>query len=171
MKIVANDVEIEDLLTRIEKRPKEARWLLWIVYLIDWRMVITTGRQATNINWQLTNRGPISAGSYERLKIWLETQPKKNAFSRLRSWVRGKIKGPTPPQHLFHSDVEAAISYINDRTHDMEDSRLITLVYSTWPIINAAYGVDTRSLADMLAHYRKNSPRNFQRAVEERPSA
>ncbi len=108
-----------------------------MIYLADWRHLITFGSQITNIRWYFDNYGPF---------VW----DIKSAAEENTSLFNVK-KTTTPygtPKTIFDikdemhspevtSDEKSSLDHVIQETKNLSYSQFIRLVYSTYPIITS----------------------------------
>jgi hypothetical protein len=104
-----------------------------MIYLADWRLALTSGRQVTNLTWIFNHYGPY----LDDVKNEAQTNPRfelrrdRNMFGNAKEIVALRHT----PHHFDLSEKEmAALEHVIDSTKDLTWGPFISLVYSTYPI-------------------------------------
>jgi hypothetical protein len=130
-----------------------------LVYLADWKHVLSTGNQITNVKWYFDNFGPFVKDVRDALegdKTLFEIVPKKNIYGNDK--VIFKLKD-TNYKPILNDSEKASLSHVLDVTKSMYWAAFITLVYSTYPIASS----ERYSFLDLkakAAEYQKPMPEN-----------
>lgn len=129
---------IVEALLRQEQRPDMVAML---VYLVDWRHVLTTGRQATTVEWRIDPRGPRTRDLVDMIRTMRDAP--KSFLSSLLPRTIASMPGITP-------SVRAAIGHVLSLDGRGQASRLVQVVHSTWPVYTAG-PTDAWTACDLVA--------------------
>lgn len=106
-----------------------------MIYLSDWRHVLTYNKQISNISWYFDNYGPY-------VKDILKTVEKCNFFTRRETTnTFGESKTLIGLKDVNYevnisTEEKSSIDYIKNVTQELNWTDFIKLVYSTYPIIS-----------------------------------
>lgn len=129
MNDIRQDTTLRSIVEAVLRQEKRPDMVALLVYLVDWRHVLTSGRQATSIDWRIDLRGPRASGLMDMVRE-MRDAPRPFLSSLLPRTI-ASMPGITP-------DIRAAIQHVLAMDGRGRASRLIQVVHSTWPVFNAS---------------------------------
>lgn len=151
MNDIRDDATLRSIIEALLRQERRPDMVALLVYLVDWRHVLTSGRQASSIEWRIDLRGPRTRDLNDII-VEIRDTPKSFLSSLLPRTI-ASMPGITP-------SVRAAIGHVLAMDGRGQASRLLQVVHSTWPVFNAtAEGAwSTCDLIERAASYRAAMP-------------
>lgn len=134
--------ELKDVIAYfIKKYPRKADLsnarVTKMVYLADWRHLITSGTQITSVKWYFDNYGPfvwdIKITAERNLDLFM-VESTTTPYGAPKTILGIKDENYSP---ILASDEKRSLDHVIQETKDLSWSRFIRLVYSTYPIITS----------------------------------
>jgi hypothetical protein len=107
-----------------------------IIYLSDWRYVLTNGNQITTIKWYYDNHGPFVWDIKDELQFHFEyiaIKETTNIFGTQKCIFELKRKYP----YNLSDEEKKTINFVIEKTKKKNWTDFIRIVYGTYPIINS----------------------------------
>ncbi len=116
--------------------PSSAR-LTKIMYLADWRSVLTRGRQLTELRWRFDNHGRLVRDVMGTAAQHPELVAVEDALKSFRTLKRLVVLTDRAYVPLLADDERGVLDYVVALTAPFSYDRFIHLVYSTYPIVKS----------------------------------
>jgi hypothetical protein len=124
---------------------------MWTTYLADWRSAIARGQQLTGVTWEFNEMGPSSREVLEAIFSGSRfgIVPGRRSEGGQQQVVA--VDPQAVPRSLTSEDKEI-LTYVVERVAHHDDSGLVRLVYSTFPIL-CTPRFSKLSLPELAARY------------------
>lgn len=105
-----------------------------MVYLADWKFAIDHGRQMTDTKWYFDNYGPYVWDIWKTAESnpdVFDVQTTQNMYGDEKNLI--KLRSVPKDLSLTEDDVNT-LNHVIETTRDLNWSKFINLVYSTYPV-------------------------------------
>lgn len=106
-----------------------------LVYLLDWLSCMKLGSQVTDIKWKYHSFGPYVDNIAKVVENSIDIFHIENQDLGSSSKKRFKLKSLScHSNHKVNEKLSKLLDYVYQKTHDLNSSEFIDLVYSTYPV-------------------------------------
>lgn len=110
--------------------------LVKLIYLIDWKFAIDSGRQFTSIRWYYNHYGPYVDDVIDLIKKENEIFKVTSSINQFGSISERISLAKKDANFYLPDDVKRAADFIINNTAHMNWSEFINLVYSSFPVLS-----------------------------------
>ena len=106
-----------------------------MVYLFDWKHVLKTGHQSTNIEWYFDNYGPYVNDVVNEAKAnpgLFSLSSTENMYGTKKTLIELRDGNYIPD---LSDEEKRSLDHVVETTKNLNWSQFISLVYSTYPVV------------------------------------
>ena len=146
-----NTAKLRAVINALDTDKRAHSSIQMMIYLADWKNALSNACQITDIEWISGIRSPSTDADRQPLMNFIATdraaEPSSIIDSVIGFFTRKPVSKPIAP---LNDQELASIHHVNNVVKDLSFSDLVTLVYSTRPILTS--NRYTNKYIDLIAH-------------------